>query len=709
MRSGRPHFVHAGLPEVAAALLRARRAWRPRDAFIAERERWSLWMPVFLGIGIAGYFSLPGEPPGWLGPAGVPCAAVLAWALRKEPRGLLISAGIALLVAGFALAQLRTHRVGASVLAEPIRSARIVGRVVSMETRARGVRVVLDDLAIDGRPGRATPERARVTVQGAGGFRPGDRVSMRAALNPPPGPALPGAFDFGRQAFFQGFGAVGFSMSRVRVLSPAPAGFLRDVGHRISALRMGLGRAVLGEAPDASRAVAVALLTGDRGSIPERSLADMRDSGLAHLLAISGLHVGLFAGLLFAVARGALALAAPVALRFPIKKWAAMFSLAGAFAYLLMTGGTVPTQRAFLMIAIGLLAVVFERVALSMFVVAWAAACILVVAPESLLAAGFQMSFAAVVALISAYETMARRIRGFRSRGRVWRRVGLYMGGVVLTTLIAGLATAPFAAFHFNRVATFGLASNFLAVPVMALWIMPWAVVTYLLVPFGWQELSLAPMLWGIGLVLDIARSVASWPGAVHLVPALPPAFLALTALGGLWLCVWTTRLRLFGVLGLAAALSTGWLVDVPDVLVDERGRRFAVRLDDDRVAVSSTRTGFVRESWLRRLAVAEAAPWPKPGARAASDGRCDALGCLFRLKGRVVAFSTDPRAHPEDCETADVLVSSWPVRVPCRAPRVVIDRFDLWRRGAHAVYLDGGAVRVDAVGRRRGRRPWSP
>ena len=709
MRSGRAHFVHAGLPGVVATARRARRAWCSRDALVAERERWPLWMPVFLGIGIAGYFSLPGEPPGWLGLAGLPCAAGLAWALRKEPRGLLIAVGVALVVAGFALAQLRVHRVGGPVLAEPIRSARIVVRVVSMETHPRGVRVVLDDLAIEGRPAGAMPERVRVTVRGSGGFRPGDRVSMRATLRPPPGPALPGAFDFGRQAFFQGFGAVGFSVGRVRVLSPAPAGFPRDVGRRISALRLELGRAVLGEAPDARRAVAVALLTGDRGSIPEGRIADMRDSGLAHLLAISGLHVGLFAGLLFAAVRGALALVAPVALRFPIKKWAAMFSLAGAFVYLLMTGGTIPTQRAFLMISIGLLAVVFERIALSMFVVAWAAVGILVVAPESLLAAGFQMSFAAVVALISAYETLARRIRGFRSRGRIWRRVGLYMGGVVLTTLIAGLATAPFAAFHFNRVATFGLASNFLAVPVMALWIMPWAVVTCFLAPFGWQELSLAPMLWGIGLVLDIARAVASWPGAVWLVPALPPAFLVLTVVGGLWLCIWMTRPRLFGVLGLAAALSTGWFVDTPDVLVDDRGRRFAVRLDDGRVAVSSTRSGFVRESWLRRLAVAEAAPWPRPGAGAASPGRCDALGCRFGLKGRVVAFSTDPRAHPEDCETADVLVSSWPVRVPCRAPRAVIDRFDLWRHGAHAVHLDDGGVRVDAAGRRRGRRPWSP
>ena len=435
----------------------------------------------------------------------------------------------------------------------------------------------------------------------------------------------------------------------------------------------------------------------------------MRDSGLAHLLAISGLHVGLFAGLLFTITRGALALTVPVALRFPIKKWAAMISLAGAFAYLLMTGGTIPTQRAFLMITIGLLAVVFERVALSMFVVGWAAIGILIVTPESLLSAGFQMSFAAVIALISAYETLAQRIQIYRSRGRVWRQVCLYMCGIVLTTLIAGLATAPFAAFHFNRVATFGLAANFLAVPVMAMWIMPWAVVTYLLFPLGWQDLSLAPMLWGIGAVLDIAHAVASWPGAARLIPVLPPVFLTLITLSGLWLCIWTTKLRLFGVLGLVAALLSGVFVDVPDVLVDERGRMLAVRLDDNRVTVSSKRSSFVRQSWLRALAVSKTASWPEIGADAASVNRCDPLGCLFRLKGRVIAFSTDPRAHPEDCKTADVLVSSRPVRVSCQVPQVVIDRFDLWRHGAHAVYLDGDAVRVDTVSRHRGRRPWSP
>lgn len=219
-----------------------------------------------------------------------------------------------------------------------------------------------------------------------------------------------------------------------------------------------------------------------------------------------------------------------------------------AAGYLLMTGGTIPTQRAFLMITLALLAIVFDRVPISMTIVAWAAIGILLSSPEILLSASFQMSFAAVVALIAAYEALGRHILRFRSRAGPWRRGGLYIGGVMLTTLIAGLATAPFAAFHFNRVATYSLAGNLVAVPVMALWIMPWALVTYLLFPLGWQELALAPMAWGIGVVLEVAESVASWPGAVRLVPAMPVAFLGLMTLGGLWLCLWNTRLRILGI-----------------------------------------------------------------------------------------------------------------------------------------------------------------
>ena len=685
-----------------------------KSAFLTERDRWPLWIPVLFGIGISVYFALPIEPPYWLGLLSLIAAASCLWVQRNEPRGLLIAIGLVVVAAGFAAAQMRTYSVITPILEYSVRSVHVSGRVRKVENHRQGIRVVLEDTTFSGpamirRPANTMPERIRITVRGSTGLRPGDLVSTRASLRPPPGPAAPNAFDFGRMAFFQGFGAVGYATGRIQVLSNGSEGIIDQITNWISVQRLKISDNVLEAIPDERGTVAVALLIGDRGAIPERLLVAMRDSGLAHLLAISGLHVGLFAGLLLAVSRNLFALAVPLALRFPVKKWAAVFSLVGAFGYLLMTGATIPTQRAFLMITLGLLAIVFDRVPISMTVVAWAAIGLLLTFPESLPSAGFQMSFAAVVALIAAYEVLGPKISRFRSHAGAWRRGALYITGVLLTTLIASLATAPFAAFHFNRIAVYGLAANLVAVPVMALWIMPWALVTYLFFPTGWYEWALTPMIWGIGVVLEVAQAVASWPGAVRLVPAMPVSYLAVTALGGLWFCIWTTRLRLLGLGGLAAGLVITMFLDGPDILVNERGNLHAVRLEGDHYAFSSQKPGFVRDYWLRRLAVVKPMPWPADSTEANAPARCDLLGCRFNLKGRPLAISADPRSHPEDCTNAEILISSNPVRISCPMPKVIIDRFDLWREGAHAIYVNEESVRIDTVRQYRGIRPWSP
>ena len=250
-----------------------------------------------------------------------------------------------------------------------------------------------------------------------------------------------------------------------------------------------------------SGTIAAALMTGERSAIPEDVMTAIRDSGLAHLLAISGLHIGLVAGIIFFGARGLLALIPPLALRFPIKKWAALAAIAGAFAYAFIAGATVQTQRALLMVGMVLVAVILDRRGLSIRLVAWAALAILVVAPESLLGPSFQISFAAVTALIATYETLSER-RQYReyehSRLPPWVREAMfYLAGVALTTLIAGVATAPFAIFHFNRFAGYGLAANLIAVPVTALWVMPWAMAAFLLMLFGFEAAALTPMGWG--------------------------------------------------------------------------------------------------------------------------------------------------------------------------------------------------------------------
>lgn len=679
-----------------------------RGAFLADRERWPLWTPVFMGVGISVYFMWGMEPPLWLGPLAFGGSVVAAIALRREPRGFLAAVAAALIAFGHGAAQLRTYAVDAPILDKFPRSVEVGGRVVMVESHVRGQRIVLDRVEIKSRGPLTVPGRARITLSGSQDVRPGDRILLRASLSPPPRPAAPGAFDFARKAYFEGLGAVGYATGRVRVYERPTGRIVDRVLQRIALIRIDISRQAFEAMPDARGAVAAALLTGDRGRISERSLTHMRDSGLAHLLAISGLHVGLFTGLLFAVCRAVLAILIPVALRYPVKKWAAVLSLIGAFGYLIVTGATIPTQRAFLMISLALIAIVLDRVPVSMTVVAWAAIVILAVAPESLVSVSFQMSFGAVVALVAVYEVLSPAVFGARSRVGLWRRGWLYLAGVLLTTLVAGTATAPFAAFHFNRVATFGLAANLVSVPIMALWIMPWALVTYLLFPFGLPELALLPMAWGIGAVLYVAETVATWPGAVRLIPSMPPAALGLLVTGGLWLSFWTTRVRWLGVIAMALGIVAAAGTEPPDLLIGERGGRFAVRLAQGSYVFSSKRSDFTRDLWLRRLGLSETRALSPRDAAVGSAIRCDSLGCLAVLKGRTVALPKDRRALVEDCYSAGILVSAVPVRGECPTPDVIIDRYDLWREGAHALYIDGSEVRVETAQMYRGDRPWS-
>jgi competence protein ComEC len=459
----------------------------------------------------------------------------------------------------------------------------------------------------------------------------------------------------------------------------------------------------------------VALLTGLRGGIPEAVVAALRDAGLAHLLAISGLHLGLMAGFAFFIVRLALAAVEPVALRYPIKKWAAAAALLAAFSYMLLTGATVPTQRAFVMAALVLVAVMIDREAISMRPVALAALVVLALRPESLLSASFQLSFAAVVGLVAFYEAVRRHWpAAARARSR-WRRAGLYVAAVAATTVVASLATAPFAAFHFGRIATLGLVANLIAVPVTALWIMPWGLLALALMPVGLEGLALAPMEWGIALVIAVARACAGLPGAVVLLPAWPLSALVGIALGGLWLCLWRGRWRWAGLAGLGLGLALSASGRPPDILVDETGRLFAVRTGDGALALSSTRVArFVGSMWLRRNGQEAPAPWAEAGDDEAwPDGtlRCDRLACVYRPRGKpLVALVRDPRALAEDCALAQVVVAAVPVRGACDGPALVVDRFDLWRGGAHALWLgkDGEDVRVADVESRQGRRPWA-
>jgi len=460
----------------------------------------------------------------------------------------------------------------------------------------------------------------------------------------------------------------------------------------------------------ASGGVAVALLVGERGGIPADDTAALRDAGLAHLLAISGLHMGLVSGFLFWLIRLGLALRPAVALRYPIKKIAAVAALAGALAYLLLTGGSVPTIRAFVMVALVMLAVLTDRRAISLRTVALAALVVLAMTPEGLLEPGFQMSFAAVVALVAVYERYGDRMLRRTRDTSVPMRLLIYLVGVGMTTVIAGLATAPFAIYHFGRVADYGVLANLAAVPVMAFWVMPAGTLSILAMPLGLEQLPLWAMGQGIDLILAIAHRVADLDGAVRLVPAMPAAGLLAVTLGGLWLCLLSGGWRLLGWVPVFIGMATPYMAEPPLLRITGDGRLTGVTTQAGGLLVSSTRREkFVAAQWLARMGeVAPTASWPHDGASVDGDLRCDLLGCILRRDGWMIALPNDPRAVDEDCGRADIVIATVPVAGRCPSARVVVDTFDLWRDGPHALHLspDRGPV-VRSVNGQRGQRPW--
>jgi competence protein ComEC len=447
-----------------------------------ERERWFLWLPVAWGLGCGLYFSLPTEPPLLLGPALLLLVALAAWRdlQHQAPAGAPLWLGIGAIAAGLTAASVHTLQVTAPVLEQ--RGAYMVdGRVLLVEERVKGQRLLLDQLAIEDLEAAATPLRIRVSRRNdAPAVIAGDRVRMRAMLMPPSPPSAPHGFDFARYAFFEQIGAVGYGLGDVERIAAAER-WTWQLG--LARLRQRIAGAITAAVPDESGAVATALLTGLRGAIPEHVWHNMQVAGIAHLLAISGLHLGLVAGTLFFALRFALALVPPLALRLPTKKVAAAMALVGAFGYLLLTGMTVPTQRAFIMTALMLVAVMADRNPFSMRLVAWAALFVLLFQPNSILGASFQMSFAAVIGLIAVYETGVGQ-RPDRFAG-LDRRFALYVAGVALTTLVASLATAPFAIYHFGRLPTYGLLGNLVAVPLTAFWIMPLGLLGLILLPLA--------------------------------------------------------------------------------------------------------------------------------------------------------------------------------------------------------------------------------
>ncbi len=677
-----------------------------------ERDRWILWAPVAVLSGIIIYFSVSFEPWAWMGLAILVLGTVGAVVVRHET-GRLLAVGIALVGLGLAASQFSQWLASAPALDGEIGPRMVTGTIETVEVRTSGTRIVLSDPQISRLDADETPARVRLSVRTHGEVpQPGAEAGVLAMLRPPSPPTWPGGFDFARQAYFSGIGGVGYAVGPVE---HTEAGDTSGLQWRtwIETVRQKATARILDALDPTTGAVAAALLTGQRSAVPEATLETIRRAGLAHLLAISGLHLGLVAAVLFIGFRATAAMIETLALRFPIKNWAAVFALVGTFCYLWLSGATVPTQRAFIMTAIVLIALIIQRDPFSMRLVAVAALAVMMIAPVSVLGPSFQMSFAAVVALIAAYEAIRERWPAWRA-SRTWpRRVMLYVVGLALTSLIANLATAPFVLAHFNRWAVYGLGANMIAVPITAFWVMPWGLLALALMPFGLEIVALVPMGWGIDAILAVADWTATRPGSVLRVSSPPSWLPVLVGFGLIWLSLWRSRLRVWGLVPLVATAVVWADTKGPDLLVSGDGALVAVRDNAGELVLSTyRREKFVGESWLAMAGQSSGPDWPEPGDEL-TDGsvRCDRQACIYRPPGHegpVVSIVTDPAVLTEDCAVSDFVISLEPSPEPCAAPLGIVDRFDLWRSGTHALWVSEGQVLVETVAEAQGDRPWA-
>lgn len=692
-----------------------------QEFLAAQRENILLWVPVFLGLGSAAYFSLEQEPSFINGGAGVAASLTLFLALfrvyRKRHDSWLVLCGLIIAgcgfftMTGFMAAQVKTYLVQTPMLEKETRPVMVEGILEHREEQEgkKGTLLFLSDVSIQKWQKNKTPTNIRITIRKKTDITAGDRVRLLVKLAPVSPPVAPDSYDFARHYYYEGIGALGYALSDIEVIQKAERKFwnLEQIRTRISDI-------IKSSVPERQAGIVSALMTGERAAISDEDWDALRASGLAHIISISGLHVVMVAAPVFFTIRLFLSFFPFLALRYPIKKIAAAIALFVCCLYVGLVVPSVPTTRALLMTGVGLTAIMLDRSPFSLRLVAFSAILILIISPESIWSVSFQMSFAAVTALVAVAEWGRPFVsRQYRDAGWI-KRIALFVIGTLMTSLVAGLATAPFSLYHFQQVASYSVLANALSVPISGIIIMPMLIVSYILMPFGWAGESLKMMALGVDWLLDVARWTQNLYGSVITSPAMPDITMVMITLSGLVMILFHGWHRAVAVLPFGIAILSAIFFTPPDIMVSAEGTVMAVR-EADKIYVSSARRDkFSVETWLKRWnkTQEDIIPFPRQGSidLSAVKGNkisCDPAACRIIKDNIKIAFGSGIYELYQDCGWADVIISD--KRLPrnfCKTGNVrQFGYYEFKKSGSLSIT---GEVRdIKTGGQYRGNRPW--
>ena len=666
------------------------------------------WSVAAFAIGIAIYFALPFEPNRVILAGIIACLGLCLWAAERFAFKVYpIIFVLFLTLLGMGRSAWHTQAAATPKLADYERIYELTGWVEAIERSGKGYRWRLRVDSIEGIAPQNTPKRVRVKAK-TEGFAAGDAVTVLAIMTPPPGPVVPQGYDPARRAYFEQMGGFGFGIKPPTDALIGELSTAERLKRGVVRFRYGLAERIRSKAPPETAGLQAALLTGVRAYIPPEQTENLRVAGLAHVLAISGMHMGLLAGGSFWLATFLLACISPLSRRYDVRKPAAIIGALAATGYLILSGASVATQRAYIMAIIVFLAVILDRRAFSMRSVTVAALITLMLHPEALISVGFQMSFAAVAALVVVYREWQDK-RGYVPRLGLWQKLKSNFATLTVTSFVAGTATSGFAVLHFNRIARYSLIGNILAMPLFTFIVMPAALVTLIALPFGLEKWPLALMGWSLSGMLKIAEWVASWPGAMWYVSAAPPWVIGVFGLGFLLAALGQGKRRSLGF-GLAILCFLFWSqTPRPDMRISDSGQVAFWDESGEFLYVGRKRSDrFGRGQFMQR------GGQPESETQAYKDelANCDDLACRFIVKGRQVSVVNHPSEIAEECEQSEIVVltqrEAGPVaRRACRAE--LFDARVFAREGAQDVYLSGQQMKfVPANSEARRRRPWS-
>ena len=688
-------------------------AGRVEDFLLTERAQIPLWSPAAFGLGIVLYFMLP-----WAGErlavvAGAAAVAGAGVALRGVVGRMLVWGGV-LAALGVGIAAYRSNDAASPVLRDRYEGD-VAGTVESVEVRSgRGqVRFILAPAD----PG--LPPHVRLSLKTSAvpaGLAPGAHVRVRAMLLPPQGPSFPGGYDFARTLWFSQIGATGYPLGTAVITRTA--GAPNGIGEWLDAARARLTRRIETQVPGDAGAISAAFVTGDQGQISTATNLAMRWSGMAHLLSISGVHIAIVVGGTMWLTRALLCLSPWIALRWPVKAIAAGAAAATGIAYTILAGAQVPTVRSCIGTVVVLLGIILGREALSLRLLAAGGFVILAIRPEALLGPSFQLTFAAVTGLVALFNSKVGRWLTSPRQNASWlSRTLQHVAGLVVTGVIAEALLSATALFHFNATGAYGVLANLVAIPWTSFVIMPLLVVALALDPLGIAH----PVYWLLGKSMDaliwLADTVAAWPGSVIRLGLMPVSAYALLVGGGLWLFIWQTRPRWWGVVPIVAGAILALAARPPDLLVSADGHHVGILLDaydaeGPRMALLRERTGdFLRDVWGGvTAATADAAIADLP------TGDCTVDACVARIGTgpsalRLLATLSKDRigrpAFAPACAAADIVVSDRRLPGWCRPRWLKLDRTALGTTGAVAIWRS--PRRVETVAALTGDHPWLP